>query len=184
MGCTSSTVTNIQIDAVPNKDVQLISASDDYSKPDGWKTLTSVEYGFTVDYPEDWSVNPGGKNIGSNTNAIIRLTSPSGNIVSFNIYRFDTSIGEEPYPAIPFEEQLVEISDNQEMIQRGGDAFKYFKGIYSLEVDDDIIRILPPSQDRTDVDFFDQNYIFISLGEQESKGDISTMKEIIRSFKR
>jgi hypothetical protein len=169
---------------VPQETPKTSVASRDYVKPEGWRTLESVEYGFKVDYPNGWRINPGGKHIGTNTKSQIDLTSPNGNRVIFNIYHTDTTNG-LPYKAIPFEDRFPELTDNQEMIDKYGEAFRYFRGVYSLDMEDDFVRKLRPRTEWTEEDFYKENHIYIYMKKPAyQKEDLATIKTILKSFRR
>lgn len=141
-----------------------------YKKPEGWKTIANNNYEFEIDYPEDWHAS-----LGSGSQK-----APDGISVG-------TGVGHAASVAFSIdpEKGMVLIEDNRSLVDIGGNAFKYFRGAYSQDVeDDDLIIYYPIGTSIVDITSENRIRVFVKKKSNTKDDDIETIKTIIKSFRK
>ena len=157
-------------------------------------TLTNPDFGFKIDIPAEWEAYSDPEtSLIFNASKGISVGSGHGTTLRFAIITAN-------YDRMPVTPKFSELESNEDLVQKAGNAFKYFRGVYSQEVQgDDLIEYYPINTSIDDLT--DDNFIRVTiwkdilkdrLQQQNNKKtvemvveeDIEIMKTIIKSFRR
>lgn len=160
------------------KDDQTLQ-SDPYVKPDDWVTIRNDEFHFSIDVPGEWTnISPSGI---STSWASEGMAVGPGGFASGEMVILFTIVDEVDGKELSQEKAFAPIEGNDELIQSGGEAFRYFHKAYGAKNTHPFIGT--DSELATEPRPIARNIIFASPG-LLTGDDLKTVETIIKSFQK